>query len=63
MSNPASSQTGQLAANTQDGQTIQVSDTIGTLFLGVISIILLLALLRAHKHIRKLLERQLAVKE
>lgn len=63
MNEQPSVQTGQLTAKNEDGQTIQISDTVGTVFLGLISFLLLMALLRAHKQIRKLLERQIAAKE
>jgi hypothetical protein len=42
-----------------DGQLIQVADSLGVIMLGIISIMLLLALLRAQRQVRKLLEQQI----
>lgn len=46
-------------SNNGNNNSIEVSDTVGTVFLSLICLILLFALLRSQNRTRKILERQI----
>ncbi len=49
----------QVAQITGGSNSTQIADSLGAIILGFICIMLLLALLRSHKHTRKILEAQI----